>query len=266
MIRHPVLALSIVLAALSYLQPWLVSATEIPPDWLVENHRQTLSTDGADRVVIRNPHGDLRVRPTDQSEITYSAMLQRHADDPRQAEIRGTAEKSRFRLEVVYPESKDLGSGEVPDEWTKRRVDLTIFVPAKSALDLVTTSGLIEAKGIDRRVTARSQNGDIVLASARAVSAVTEQGSITVRFTSTTWSQAAELETLTGPISVTLPQSAHTSVTMESSGEMTTDFTLTIERPEGGSRKIGRAVIGKGASELLITSRRGTLKLLRSPF
>jgi len=242
-----------------------LEATEIPADWNIDNVRQSEPTGGAEIIEIRNLHGDLRVRPVDEEEVSWSAMIQRHADDPLRADIQTSGEGSTFRIEVRYPEVESFEPADQPESWNKRRVDMTLFVPAKRQLIIETARGLIEVKGLDRGVSARSQSGDIVLSTAGPVTAFTERGSITAQFSATDWESAVQLETLTGAITVTLPPTADTTVTMTTSGELTTDFSLTIDQQPGSERKTARATTGKGESELSMTSSRGNLKLLRSP-
>jgi hypothetical protein len=266
MTRVPfILLASAILAPLLGTSTFL-EAAEIPNDWTIDNVRRSESTTGAEFLEIRNLHGDLRVRPVDEEEISLSAMIQRHADDPRHPEIRTSSEGSVFRVEVLYPEAEHAEPTPLPDAWSKRRVDMTLFVPAKRPLTVETARGLIEVKGLDRGITARSASGDIVVSTAGPVNAMTEHGSIAAQFSDTTWETPIELETLTGAISVTLPQTADTSVTMTTSGDFTTDFSLTVERQPGSERKTAQATIAGGKSKLFMTSNRGSLKLLRSPF
>lgn len=246
--------------------PTLLEAAEIPDDWTIDNVRRSEPTGGAEFIELRNLHGDLRVRPADEEEISLSAMIQRHSDDPRLPEIRTSSEGSSFRIEVLYPEANDTEPTPLPDAWSKRRVDMTVFVPAKRPLTIETARGLIEIKGLNHGITARSASGDVVISTAGPVNATTEHGSITVRFSDTGWETPVELQTLTGSITVTLPQTADTAVEMTTYGEITTDFSLTIDRRPGSGRKTAQATIAGGKSKLFMTSNRGSLKLLRAPF
>lgn len=255
-----------VLAGLLAVPQTRSTATDIPEDWLIDNQRWTEPTTGAELIEVRNFHGDVRIRPADEEEIFLSAMIQRHVDDPLRAEIDTTREDATFRVEVRYPDVGDFDPAEHPEAWSKRRVDLTVYVPAKRPLTVETLRGLVEIKGLNHGITARSTSGDIVLATAGHATAKTERGSITARFADTDWESAVELETLTGSIAVTLPPSADVTATLATSGELTTDFSLTVEHPAESQHKTASARIGKGSSELSITSKRGSLKLLRAPF
>ena len=50
----------------------------------------------------------------------------------------------------------------------------------------------------------------------------------------------------------------------ETFGEITTDYSIEIERREGSARKYALAEIGAGGGTLEIRSNRGRIKLLRS--
>ena len=169
-----------------------LEAAEIPDDWIIDNVRRSEPTGGAELIELRNLHGDLRVRPADEEEISLSAMIQRHADDPCHPEIR-TCRRGIdvLRIEVLYPEAEGR-TRSLARVWSKRRVDMTLFVPAKAPAHPRNGRGLIDVKGLDRGVSARSQNGDIVLSTAGPVTAFTERGSITARFSATDWDSAVQ--------------------------------------------------------------------------
>jgi hypothetical protein len=250
---------------------WLVAhgglgATEVSTDWIIDNVRRTEPTRGSVRIEIRNLFGDLRIRPSDQDEIYLSAMLQRHSEDPLRAEIVTGPVDGTYRIEVTYPPPE--GGELVADlpEWQKRRVDLTVFVPAKRPIRLETDRGLLEVKGLEHGIEAWSAHGNITVSTGGPLIARTGRGSITCRFSATDWQRPVELETLTGPIAVTLPADANTTVTMETFGELTTDYSLTVSRPNRQTPKTAQAAIGKGERELFMTSNRGNLKLVREPF
>jgi hypothetical protein len=243
-----------------------VPAAEVPTDWVIDTVRRTAPTLGSERLEIRNLFGDLRIRPTDQDEIQLSAMIQRHVDDPRRAGIITGDSDGTYRIEVSYPALERAAPATDPPEWRKRRVDLTVFVPAKRPVRLETDRGLLEVKGLDRGIEARSAHGDISVATGGPLIARTGRGSITCHFSATDWRAAVELETLTGPIGVILPAEADVAVTMTTFGELTTDYSLTVSRASRLTPKTAHATIGQGGRELFMTSNRGNLKLVREPF
>ena len=243
-----------------------LGAAEIPTDWVIDNVRRTEPTRGSERIEIRNLQGDLRIRPNDQDEVYLSAMIQRHAEDPLRAEILTESGDGTYRIEVSYPPAAGDKMVADPPEWQKRRVDLTVFVPAKRPIRLETDRGLLEVKGLEHGIEARSAHGNITVSTGGPLVARTGRGSITCRFSATDWQSPVELETLTGPIAVTLPADANTTVTMTTFGELTTDYSLTVSQPNRQIPKTAQATIGKGERELFMTSNRGNLKLVREPF
>ncbi len=254
-------ALAVAVGQLSAVLACLLAA-EIPAQWEIDNVRRTEPAAGAERFEVHNLHGDLRLRPTDREEIFLSAMRQRHVDDPLRAEIDVTRDGSTCRIGVRYRSVKDLDASDPPDSWRRRRVDVTLFVPAGRPIVVETDEGLIEVKGFDHGIVARSEVGDIVLWTAGHVSARTERGSISVRFSNTDWSAPVELETRTGSITAALPAEADASVTLRTSGQLTTDYSMTIERAPGSRQKTGHATLGTGRSKLSLTSARGNLTLI----
>lgn len=49
-----------------------LGAAEIPQDWEIDNVRRSDPTGEAEIIEIRNLHGDLRVRPADEEEVSNS--------------------------------------------------------------------------------------------------------------------------------------------------------------------------------------------------
>jgi hypothetical protein len=258
--------LTVCLLAVAATQVAAPQGNPVPEDWRIDNSRWSEPVGSTTTVTIRNLFGDLRVRPTGDDQIALSAMIQRHRDDPRRAEVQHSIVGDTFELEVGYPPVADLDPGEVPASWRRRRVDLTVFVPAGRNLIIETAAGLIEIKGLADGVEARSASGDIALDVGGPVDAHTERGAIRVQFKDTRWPAGSTLQTLTGDIAAWLPPQANATAHLETFGEITTDYSIAISRQPGSTRKSAVAVVGDGGARLSLTSNRGSLKLLRSPY
>ena len=86
---------------------------------------------GTSIVAIDNPHGDVRVRITDQAKLGYYATVQRIGAQPLDPAFLWQREGERLRLSVRYP-----GEARWPRNHghSRGRVDLAVFVPASVAL------------------------------------------------------------------------------------------------------------------------------------
>ncbi len=72
------------------------------------------------------------------------------------------------------------------------------------------------------------------------------------------------VDTVTGNITATVDPAADATVTLATSGEITTDFTIAIDfRYHEEPAKRGRVTVTGGATEIRLTSRRGTVSVLR---
>ena len=233
-------------------------------DWQITRQEWTGKLGPESSVAIVNPHGDLRVRAGDAGEVSSLAVIQRHRDDPRQAAVATEEGEDGMRLEVRYPEAAAGEPLEIPEAWRKRRVDLTVFVPKEASVSARTRTGLLELKGLAGDVEAESDRGDLRLRTAGSVRARTVYGEIFAQLRRTDGPGVSRLETLTGDIRVELPRGGRADVTLETRGEITTDYSIEIHRREGSQLKEGRATIGEAGLQLQLKSHSGAIGLIES--
>jgi hypothetical protein len=91
------------------------------------------------------------------------------------------------------------------------------------------------------------------------------RGTISATLRPTGWSRTPELRTEAGDIALYLPGAAAARVEATTAGEITTDYSLTIERSGGGAVKHALAVVGGGGPAAYLKSDSGNLKLLQTP-
>ena len=148
---------------------------------------------------------------------------------------------------------------------TRDRVDLVVFVPQGATFDVRTGDGLIEAKGLKSDLIAESFKGDVRVRSIDGrVRAKTARGEISAMLETDVTKEIQELTTETGDIEVHLWEDADMEVRLATSGEISTDFSLTIEHrrfEEPG--KHAEATVGDGVAGLRLYSKRGRIRLLR---
>jgi hypothetical protein len=148
---------------------------------------------------------------------------------------------------------------------TRDRVDLVVFVPQGAIFEVRTGDGLIEAKGLKSDLIAESFKGDVRVRSIDGrVRAKTARGEISAMLETDVTKQTQELTTETGDIEVHLWEDADMEVRIATSGEISTDFSLTIEHrrfEEPG--KYAEATVGGGGGGLRLYSKRGRIRLLR---
>jgi hypothetical protein len=214
---------------------------------------------------IVNDLGDVRARLSSDDQVYVSAVVQRHEDDPYQADLRIGERDGRMTLEPAFAAEQSVDPQLLSEGMELRRIDLTVIVPVGAELEVRTVKGLIEAKGLESDVVAASTAGDVVVSILGSLRAETERGAITATFKSTEWSVAPALSTVTGDVSVWLPAGADVTVDAETSGLITTDYSIEIDsEPPPSERKAATARIGGGGHTLTIKSTKGAVRILRS--
>ncbi len=211
-----------------------------------------------------NPHGDIRARRVDGSDVILLGVIQKLKSDPDEPVIDVNSGKA-MTITVTWPEREKTGEAAPSRTPTVRRVDLTVLLPTGAHLRAKTDHGFIQAKGIRGDVTARSTTGNIVITTHGCANAYTERGAITLHLKKPGWSAPPTLETVTGDIQVRLPRDVGAEVIVETSGHITTEYSIEIDRESTSHRKRARAIISGGGQSLLIKSAKGDVKLL-APF
>ena len=233
-------------------------------DWQLARHEWTGEIADGRGVEIVNVYGDVRVRGGAEREIYLLANYQHHEDDPRRPVFAVDERAGRMLLEIRYPEVEVPEVAEIPDSWRKRRVDITVFVPAAADTKVTTTAGLAEVRGLRGQVVVSTEKGDIRVRIAGSLVAKTVHGEVLAQFRRTDWQTPSRIETLTGDMRVELPRGGEADVRIATRGEITTDYSLEIRRSEGSQLKQGVARIGEAGGKLVLESNRGAIKLIES--
>lgn len=209
-------------------------------------------------VRIVNPTGGIYARFGGyENRVELISTTQRREPDPGPVVSSSPTESG---LDVVVRPGPAPEPGSAPG-----RVDLVVFVPLGARLDAQTDHDQIQVKGMRGDVNASSGTGDIWIRSvAGSVDAKSARGDISVVLETGVTHETQDLTTETGDIEVYLWEDADMAVRLATSGEISTDFSLQIEHrrnEEPGKRAV--AVVGDGGPELVVSSKRGHVSLLR---
>ncbi len=222
--------------------------------WRIERVDRAEKLVAGATVTVENRHGDLRVRVGEPGELALHGVAQ-HAEAEPALRIDLVAADGGWTVRVVEPESAVSAAD------PRRRLDLSVAVPADAPLVLRAADGLIEARGFGAALRAESAAGEIRLRGSGAVELRSERGAVRVAFHPEAPRAPSRIETLTGAIEVELPPGADADARLETRGLLTTDFSLVVERV-GPLAKRGIARIGRGGARLELVSRTGDLRLL----
>ena len=252
-----------ILALLFSLRLTVAEGQESTPNWTIRRFQtaETLSTQQV--VQIKNPYGDLRCRAAFQQEVEILANIQKQEEDPYEADIHIEKDATRLMIEVLYVRRPDMNAVPETDHMKKRRIDMTLIVPLGAQLKAQTLTGLIEAKGLHASIQADSVSGDIVLSTKDSAQARTERGAINVTLLNPAWSKPPRLETVTGSITVWLPQDMDATIEANTEGIISTDYSIEIRRKPSSRKKTARATLGEGSRRLTISSIKGDVRLLQ---
>lgn len=218
--------------------------------------------EAATRVRVVNEFGDIRTRASADARIDVSAVIQKREDLNAEPDIAIVESDDGLRVEVRFPEASIDRALIAPGRREDRRVDLVVFLPPGVELSARTVRGLIEAKGLTGTADLRSERGDLVIQTSASVDARTEHGSIAAVLRGRGWTSPPRLETLTGDIRVELPPAIDAVVRISTRGEITTDYSIEIQRD--GLLRTAVATIGAGSQDLFIDTNQGGVRLLQS--
>lgn len=231
-------------------------------EWQHERREWNLALPESGQVAVKNSWGDVRVRTHLKDEVYVLANIQHHQQDPRAMDLVINNESNHeLGLTAHFTDNQKTNN---PADWAPRRIDLTVFVPASQALSITTTKGLAEVRGLSAPLSVRTQTGNVLLRIKNNLDLYSDYGDVQVFFLNTQWQKASRVETKASDIEVIIPKGGNTEVGIETHGQITTDFSINIQRDESESYKTASASIGKDGSKLNIKSDRGAVRLLSS--
>ena len=231
-------------------------------EWQHERREWNLALPESGQVAVNNVWGDVRVRTHLKDEVYVLANIQHHQQDPRTMDLVINNESNHeLGLTAHFTDNQKTNN---PADWAPRRIDLTVFVPASQALSITTTKGLAEVRGLSAPLSVRTQTGNVLLRIKNTLDLYSDYGDVQVFFLNTQWQKASRVETKASDIEVIIPKGGNTEVGIETHGQITTDFSINIQRDESESYKTASASIGKDGSKLSIKSDRGAVRLLSS--
>jgi len=238
-----------------------------PEEWLIERFEQSWQIDEGAAISISNPWGDLAVRTHQASEVYLLGHLQRHRDDPRPLDLQVEEIAASPGSPATLALTVELAGSTTeppPADWAKRRIDVTVFVPRAANLRFETGDGQLEVRGTAGHVQATTRSGTIKLRVGGSVDVHSQHGRVLAQFTRTDWRQPIEIETKTSEIRVEMPAGGRATVAIETRGEITSDFSTTIEHHRGSLLKTARLTVGNGGVAVRLSSQQGPIKILGS--
>lgn len=244
---------------------------QVEDSWQKNNYQWFEKIEPGGGVQVVNPYGNIYARFGGyEHQVEILATIQRLEQELPELEVVFRHTDGGGLEVTVAPSAPAEGDGSPSPptaEETRDRVDLVLFVPQGAALHARTEADRIEVKGLDGDLIAESVKGDIWVRKIKgAVQARSERGQISAMLESGVTRKPQEISTRTGEIEVHLWEDANMDVTIETSGEISTDFSMRIEHrrfEEPGKHAV--AIVGEEGPQLSLLSKRGRVRLLRLP-
>jgi hypothetical protein len=225
-------------------------------DFVIDRRDLKDPLNAGDKLIISNSIGDIRLRGGGNGVVEVHAVIQNLMKGTPMPEINFKREGKTLTLMTSFTQNP---------QGKQDRIDLVAFVPEKISTQVKTTFGEIDIKGIKDDVSATSEKGKITIRSVMGhVESKNDSGSISVELLPEVTNRPQSFLTTTGDISLFFPNGIHSNVDVQTSGEISTDFTIQIDFDEKKEpAKIGKSVIGRGGQKISASSKRGKIRLLR---
>ncbi len=245
-----------------------MSITQIPPSIASSNNHQILTSrmeferqiPTFTTIEVTNHFGDIQIKRAPGQTVSIYAVIQKNVYDHIEPDI-AIELTEKLSITVKFPTINN----DPPDDLNlNRRLDLTLYVPIGSSLILKAGQGKIIGKGLKSDVTAETTDGKIFIRTTGMVNAFSRNGDIGVYFKQNSWSRPLHIESQTGDMMIRMPPNADAAVEIETSGEITTDFSMEIQFLPSSNIRHAIATIASGTHPLQIKSLNGNVKLLKS--
>jgi|SRR5579859_1718810 len=214
-------------------------------------------------VEVRTVSGGIHVTAAAGDTASIEAKM-RGADGPSPPVVRFVEDGRGILARVDYPEHEGCNCDEcghhAEQGGDRAVVDFEIKVPAGAQLVVHSVHGGIDVDGVTGPIEARTVDGGITLRSATSAHARTVNGPITASFREADLGSDCELDTVNGPVQVSLPAGANADLTASTrNGDVRVAFPLT---GSSSTRRV-HGTIGRGGRELRLKTVNGTIDVAR---
>ena len=234
-------------------------------NWQVSMYQDTREFPPHKSYYVENLFGDIRLRPSDDSNTVITGALQGEKEDAIKPLIELSESPERNEIKVRYPDPKG-GPDLTPKQIGKRRVDLAVFIGKKSLdLRIKTRRGLLEVKSMPVPLVVESESAHMRLVVKNTLEVHNGYGPVEVFFKKPGDFHPPKITTVTGEIRVEFPERVDTRVVAETSGTVTSDFSTQITRESGAQHKKALIQLGKGGQDVSLSSQSGNISVLEKP-
>ncbi|HKX30256.1 MAG TPA: DUF4097 family beta strand repeat-containing protein [Blastocatellia bacterium] len=225
-------------------------------------------------VKVHNISGDVIVTGYSGDAIVVTGT--KTGRDREQVTVEDRSSGNQIDLGVRYPENCNCDASvrfevKVPNETRYKfesisSVSGNVQVSGVSGdLKAKSVSGQVTVKGVEGPVDAKSVSGNVLVGEVDGtVSAKSVSGNVEVGIRTLRGSESLEFASVSGNVQARIPANLDAEVTLSTrSGDLKTDFPLTVEEPRPGSGRRATGRLGGGSRTLKLNSVSGNVSLLR---
>ncbi len=226
--------------------------------WLKTRSEQIYEFKGAKSIRVVNSYGDIRVKKAPfKDRFLLIGNVQQKKEDTFKLKYDPVLKGEEVLVNVtLFSQTEDKKEDTLP-----RRVDLSILVPVEWECEFETQSGKIDARDMIASVKASSFSGRIYIRTAGVAKCINRQGETVVYLTDQK-ALSSSFESITGDIEVGLSSKSDCQITASTTGQISSDFSMTIDRQPGSTIKHMKILMGKETAQLAIKSKHGKVKVL----
>ena len=219
-----------------------------------QDFQKTYRIGAGGQIKIGNVSGDVIVTGYDGDSIVVTAT--KKGKDRDQVEVEDRSGTANVDIGARYPKHCNCDAS--------IRFDVQVPRSIKYDFDHISSvSGDVKVTGVTGRLNASAVSGDVHITDVSgSVSASAVSGDVKVEITRLDGSDDMKFNTVSGDVSVMLPNNLDADVDMSSfSGSIKTDFAIEVKSERFGSRNSARAKLGDGSRRLKMSSVSGDLSL-----
>jgi hypothetical protein len=200
-------------------------ATSAAPKVEVVQHREEFELGKEiSRVVIDNPHGDVRVRSFSEQSLGLFAVIQRIGEAPLDPEFVVARSDGALTLTVRYAGE----AGWLAGDHQHGRADLGVWLPKGVQLDVRSTDGSVQISHWNRDVRVSTLSGRIQVSGKAGLDLESSSGAIVARQTSGRWDGIARVVSGSGSILAAVPAFADVHLLAHSGTTLSVDPGLPV--------------------------------------
>ncbi len=241
---------------------------------MAQDFQQSYGLGAGGTVSIRNVSGDITVTGYNGNQIVVTGF--KEGRDRDQVTIEDQSSGNTVSVRARYPENCQCNASvrfevRVPSEISYRYNAISSVSGNVSITNVMgdlaakSVSGDVTVNGASGKADVNSVSGSVKVGAIQgSVNAKSVSGDVIVEINRLTGADALEFSSVSGDVRVKLPGNLNANVKMSTmSGDMRTDFPITIEEPRYGPGRKAQGVVGSGERSLKISTVSGSIQLLR---